>query len=95
MNKSELISKVSKKTNKTVDDVALVVNTALDTITDELKAGEKVALVNFGTFETKVAAERVGRNPRNPQEKIMIPSKKRATFKASKTLKDGLNNEDE
>ena len=91
MNKSELISKVSKKTNKTVDDVALVVNTVLDTITDELKAGEKVALVNFGTFETKVAAERVGRNPRNPQEKIMIPSKTRATFKVSKNLRDRLN----
>lgn len=94
MNKSDLIAEVAKTTDKPIGDVTVIVNALLDTIVDELKEGKKVTLVNFGTFEVKEASERVGRNPRNPDEQIIIPSKTRVTFKASKKLKEKVNEEE-
>lgn len=94
MNKSDLIAEVAKTTDKPIGDVTVIVNALLDTIVDELKEGKKVTLVNFGTFEVKEASERVGRNPRNPNEQIIIPSKTRVAFKASKKLKEKVNEEE-
>ena len=94
MNKSDLIAEVARRTDKPVGDVTIIVNTLLDVVTDELKAGKKVTLVNFGSFEVKEASERVGRNPRNPDEQIIIPSKTRVAFKASKKLKEKVNEEE-
>ena len=50
----------------------------------------KVTVRGFGTFMTTSRAERVGRNPRTG-EPIEIPASKFVSLKASKVLKDKVN----
>ena len=87
MNKTELIAAVAEKTGMTKKDAERVINATVDTITEKLVAGEKVAMSGFGIFEVKEREARVGRNPRT-KESIQIPATKTPAFKASKTLKD-------
>ena len=53
------------------------------------KAGDKVQLVGFGTFDVKERAERKGRNPRTKEE-ITIAASRLPAFKAGKALKDAV-----
>ena len=62
----------------------------IDAISEALAAGEKVALVGFGTFEVSERAAREGRNPRSG-ETMSIPASKMPKFKAGKALKDMVN----
>ena len=87
MNKTELIAVVAKKTGMTKKDAERVINATVDTITEKLVAGEKVAMSGFGIFEVKAREARVGRNPRT-KETIEIPATRLPAFKASKALKD-------
>ena len=89
MTKTELISVTAEKTGLTKKDAELAVNTALETITAELAAGNRVQLAGFGIFETKTRQARTGRNPKT-KETIEIPASTSVTFKASKTLKDAV-----
>ena len=61
-----------------------------DTVAEQLKAGEKIQLVGFGTFEVAERAARTGKNPQTG-EAIKIPASKAPKFKAGKALKDSLN----
>ncbi len=87
MNKTELIAAVAAKTGLTKKDSEKAVSAVFGTIADTLKAGEKVSLVGFGTFDVKTRAAREGINPRT-KEKIQIESSKLPSFKAGKALKD-------
>ena len=87
MNKTELIAAVADRSGITKKDAERVVSATFETITAQLKAGEKVQISGFGIFEVKEREARVGRNPRT-KESIRIPASKAPTFKASKTLKD-------
>ena len=90
MNKSELIAAVAKAADLTKKDAEAAVNAVTDAITDALKAGDKVQLVGFGTFETRARAARTGKNPRTG-EAIKIAASKVPAFKAGKALKDTVN----
>ena len=87
MNKTELIAIVAEKSGITKKDAERVVSATFETITAQMKKGEKVQISGFGIFEVKEREARVGRNPRT-KEAIQIPASKAPTFKASKTLKD-------
>ena len=90
MNKTELIVALAQKAEITKKDAEKAVNALVDVIGDALKAGEKVQLVGFGTFESKERPARVARNPRTGEE-ITIEASKTASFKVGKALKDSLN----
>ena len=90
MNKTQLIDVVAKTANLKKKDAELAVTAALDAITAALKAGDKVQLIGFGTFEVKEVAAREGRNPKTG-ETITIPAGKKPSFSASKALKDAVN----
>ena len=64
MTKVDLIAKVAAEAELTKKDAEKAVAAVLDGITEALKAGDKVALVGFGTFETRERPARKGRNPR-------------------------------
>ncbi|MEG2989579.1 MAG: HU family DNA-binding protein, partial [Oscillospiraceae bacterium] len=64
-------------------------NAAIDVITAALAGGDKIQLVDFGAFEVKARAERMGRNPKT-KEQIKIPASKVPVFKAGKALKDAV-----
>ena len=61
-----------------------------DVVADELKKGEKIQLVGFGTFEVSERPAREGRNPRTG-ETMTIAASKAPKFKAGKALKDSIN----
>ena len=73
MNKAELITSMAEKSNLTKKDAELALKAFIESVSETLENGDKVQLVGFGTFETRVRAEREGRNPRT-KEVIKIPA---------------------
>ena len=89
MTKTELIAITAEKAGMTKKDAEKAVSAALEAITAELAAGNRVQLAGFGTFETKTRAARTGRNPKTT-ETIEIPATKYPVIKAGKALKDAV-----
>ena len=89
MNKTELILGVAEETGFSWKNVEIGLNAAINLITKALADQEKVQIVGFGAFETKVRAERMGRNPKTGED-IPIPATKVPAFKAGKALKDAV-----
>jgi DNA-binding protein HU-beta len=58
-------------------------------VTTSLKKGQRVSLVNFGTFTVAKRKARLGRNPRTG-EALRIPAAKVPKFSAGKTLKSAV-----
>ena len=90
MNKTELIAAIAKETELSRKDAELAVKAFADVVTAELKKGEKVQLVGFGTFEVSERAAREGRNPQTG-ETMTISASRTPKFKAGKALKDTVN----
>ena len=89
MNKQELISKIAEKASISKKDAAAALAALTATITEELKAGEKIAIPNLGSFEVRERAARTGKNPRTG-EAVEIAAKKLPAFKPAKALKDAV-----
>ncbi len=89
MNKTDLIAAAAAITGMTKKDTELVLNAALNAITDSLRSGEKVQISGFGTFETKDREARIGRNPKTG-EAMDIAATRVPAFKASQALKDAI-----
>ena len=87
MNKATLVAKIAEQADLTRKQAEAALNAFTDTVTEALKADDKVQLMGFGTFEVKVRAARTGRKP-STGETIEIPEKKIPSFKAGKGLKD-------
>ena len=60
MNKTELIAAVAEKAEISKKDSEKALKAFIDVVTDELKNGEKIQLVGFGTFEVSERAAREG-----------------------------------
>ena len=89
MNKAELIQAVAAKSGLTKKDAEAAVAAVIDSITEALKAGDKVSLVGFGNFVVKARAARTGKNPQTG-EAIEIAACKVPAFVAGKALKDAI-----
>ncbi len=90
MNKNDLIAQLSDRAGLSRSDATKAVDMIFDIITEQLRSGDEVRLVGFGTFSVSQRAASEGRNPRTG-EKINIPASKHPKFKAGKGLKDSLN----
>jgi DNA-binding protein HU-beta len=90
MNKMELVSAMADKTGLSKKDAEVALKAFTDVVAEELKKGEKIQLVGFGTFEISERAARTGRNPQTGKE-MTIPASKAPKFKAGKALKDSVN----
>ena len=90
MTKSELIDAIAEKSGLSNTDATKALAATLESITDALKSGEKVALIGFGTFSVSPRAARTGKNPQTG-EAIAIPASNAAKFKAGQQLKDAVN----
>ena len=91
MNKMELVSAMADKTGLSKKDAEAALKAFTDVVAEELKKGEKIQLVGFGTFETATREAREGRNPRTGAT-MKIAATKAPKFKAGKALKDAVNN---
>jgi DNA-binding protein HU-beta len=89
MTKAEFVGKIAEKTGFTKVDAEKAVNAFLETITETLQAGEKVAFTGFGSFEVTEREAREGRNPQTG-ETMHIKASKTPKFKAGKGLKDAV-----
>ena len=90
MNKTEFIKAVADKAGLTQKDATAAVDAFEEVIVDALKAGDKVALANFGTFELKEKAAHQGFNPIT-KEPIKIAASKAPAFKFGKAYKARFN----
>lgn len=90
MNKTELIAAIAESAEISKKDSEKAVKAFIDVVTEELKKGEKVQLVGFGTFEVSQRAAREGRNPQTGKT-MKINACKAPKFKAGKALKDAVN----
>ncbi len=90
MTKKEFIEKYAERTGLGKKEATNQFEAFLTIVEDTLAAGENVQFIGWGTFETRVTKERMGRNPKTGEE-ILIPSKNVVKFKAGKTLAEKLN----
>ncbi len=90
MTKSELIERVSGRVpHISKKDTEVVVNTIFDSMTDALRAGKRIEIRGFGSFQVKVREAREGRNPKTGEE-VRIPAKRTPFFKVGKELKERI-----
>jgi DNA-binding protein HU-beta len=85
MNKAELISAIAENSGLSKVDSKKALDAFLGSVASTLKAGDKIALVGFGTFSVVNKAARTGINPATKQP-IKIAAKKVVKFKAGAEL---------
>lgn len=90
MNKTELVAAMAEKAEISKKDAEKALKAFTDVVADELKKGEKIQLVGFGTFEVSERPAREGRNPQTGKA-MKIAASKAPKFKAGKGLKDMVN----
>ena len=90
MNKAELVAAMAEKAELSKKDAEAALKAFTDVVAEELKKGEKIQLVGFGTFEVSERAAREGRNPQSGAV-MKIAASKAPKFKAGKALKDSVN----
>ena len=91
MNKGELIKAMAEKAGFTNKDAAIAYEAFVASVTEALKAGEKVQLVGFGTFEVKNVAAKTGINPQTGA-KVQIAACKKPVMKFGNAYKAEFNN---
>jgi len=85
MNKTELTAQIAENAGLTKVDAKKALDATIEAITAAMKAGDKVALIGFGTFSVKDVPARQGINPAT-KATITIPAKKVVKFKAGADL---------
>ena len=90
MNRVELVAAMADKAGLAKKDAEKALKAFTDVVAEELKKGEKIQLVGFGTFEVSERAAREGRNPQTGKS-MTIAACKAPKFKAGKALKDAIN----
>ena len=85
MNKSELIDAMAAASGLTKADSKKALDAFIEIVGEDLKAGDKLSLIGFGTISVVEKAARTGRNPQSGAT-ISIPAKKVIKFKAGADL---------
>jgi DNA-binding protein HU-beta len=89
INKEILVDMIANKTGMAKKEVEVVVDSAVDVITDALHQDRKVTIASFGTFKVTHRASREGINPQT-KERITIPAVNTPKFTAGKRLKESV-----
>ena len=74
MNRTELVAAMAEKTQLSKKDAEAALKAFVDVVSEEMKKGEKVQLVGFGTFEVSERAAREGRNPQTGETMTIAAS---------------------
>ena len=89
MTRAELVEEVARAVYVTRKEADKIVDTALASIVDSLKRGEKVEIRGFGSFRTRTRKARIGRNPKSG-DSVDVPPKTVPFFKPSKQLREAV-----
>ncbi|WP_372366150.1 HU family DNA-binding protein [Candidatus Uabimicrobium sp. HlEnr_7] len=84
--KKQLVERISVETKQTKVGTKDTIQRFLDCITEELEKGNRIELRDFGVFQVKERASRVGRNPRTG-DTVKVPSRNVVTFKVGRKMK--------
>lgn len=91
MNRSELVEKLAERfTQLHLRDAQAGVDVIVDAISSALSKGVRVEIRGFGSFSAIQRLPRIGRNPKTG-ERVEVPGKRMARFKAGSDLKAGVN----
>lgn len=90
LSKSDVAAKVAESIGISKIQVAAVIDSFIHIIMDEVRSGNSISIRQFGTFEMRERAEKVGVNPKT-KEPIVIPARKTAGFKTSARFRDYIN----
>ncbi|MBM3309873.1 MAG: HU family DNA-binding protein [Candidatus Aminicenantes bacterium] len=89
MGKKEITAGMAKEAGITLHQAQKAFLALVEGLRTALRAGTKVNLAGFGSFEVKVRQARRGRNPKTG-EAIEIQAKKRVKFNPSRSFKNTL-----
>lgn len=87
MNKSQLAEAIAETAGITKAQAKRAIEAFISTTAEAMKAGEKIILIGFGTFEAVNKPAREGRDPRTGAT-IQIAAKKVVKFKPGAQLCD-------
>ena len=90
INKSEFIEKLAARCNITESLAEKVLNNTFHLIYEVLDLGYRVNFSGFGELSVSHRASRIGVNPRNPSQKIMIPELNTPKFKSGEGFKQAI-----
>jgi nucleoid DNA-binding protein len=89
VNKSELVEEVAARTKVAASDVALVIDSFMETVTRSVVRGEKVVLSGFGTFHRQARARRTARNIWADRP-VRVPPRNVPAFRPGKPFRDAV-----
>ena len=88
--REDIIRTACDKLNITHDEMKIILDTTLDTMTEILTKEQsriRIELRNFGIFEVKpTKAKPKARNPRTNEE-IYVPARRKVSYKPGKNIK--------
>lgn len=87
MTKRDIVEKIAAQTSFSQREVNEILQRSLDAVQEGLMQGESVHFRGFGVFHVVERKARPGRNPKRPQDMVMIPARKAVKFKTGKALK--------
>jgi DNA-binding protein HU-beta/integration host factor subunit alpha len=87
MTKRDLVVRIAGETGIIQGDVHTVLQKSLDYITEAVVKGESVEFRDFGVFEVCIRKSRIGRNPKKPENTVVIPERRVVKFKPGKEMK--------
>ena len=91
MNKSDLLQSLKSKNDSfSEEDVESSINLILQFISSTLKEANRVEIRNFGSFSARRRVKRLSRNPKSGTS-VLVEPKNHPYFRASKNLKESLN----
>ncbi len=90
MNKTELVEAVASEAGLSKPEAEKAVNAVTGTITSQVRSGEDVRIIGFGSFRLRSRAARKGRNPQTGAS-VSIKASKSMAFTPGATLKRELN----
>ena len=90
LTKKEIVNSIYMQLGFSRRILDVILEDILSIIVDNLKKNKKVKISNFGTFEIRYKKERIGRNPKTKEKKI-ISSRNVVLFKPSKDFKKYIN----
>lgn len=90
LNKKELSDMIAEEFDKTKKEATEIVEFILENATEMLAKGGTVELYGFGKFLVRHRPERPGINPAT-KERITLKASNTPAFRASKRLRDAVN----
>lgn len=89
MTKRELVIRVANKMGQTQSEIGKVVEATFEALSQALAEGKRWELRDFGVFEVKTRASRIGRNPRTGDQ-VPVPQRRVVTFRPGKKMKEAV-----